>query len=127
MAWRTYLLRTPWHGGPICCAPHGMGDLFAAQFVCVGFHSFPGEGARAVMMGCYEKSPQITQIDTNFKKIKKNLSNLCNLWTIFFHCFLKKTRVKVKVETSILTRVCHVNGGFKRPVQFTTAFTQPLC
>ncbi len=39
------MLRTPWHGGPICCAPHGMGDLFAAQFVCVGFHTSPGEGA----------------------------------------------------------------------------------
>jgi hypothetical protein len=25
--------------------PHGMGDLYAAQFVCVGFHSSPGEGA----------------------------------------------------------------------------------
>jgi hypothetical protein len=22
-----------------------MGDLYAAQIVCVGFHSFPGEGA----------------------------------------------------------------------------------
>jgi hypothetical protein len=25
--------------------PHGMGDLYAAQTVCVGFHSFQGEGA----------------------------------------------------------------------------------
>jgi hypothetical protein len=25
--------------------PHGMGDLYAAQIVGVGFHSFPGEGA----------------------------------------------------------------------------------
>jgi amino acid adenylation domain-containing protein len=25
--------------------PHGMGDLYAAQFVCVDFHSLPGEGA----------------------------------------------------------------------------------
>ena len=25
--------------------PHGMGDLYAAQFVCVGFHSLPGGGA----------------------------------------------------------------------------------
>ena len=30
----------PWHGGPICCAPHGMGDLYAAQIVCVSFHWF---------------------------------------------------------------------------------------
>jgi hypothetical protein len=50
------MLRTPWHGGPICCAPHGMGDLYAAhpmawgtymlrKFVGVGFHSSQGEGA----------------------------------------------------------------------------------
>jgi hypothetical protein len=26
-------------------SPHGMGDLYAAQTVCVGFLSFPGEGA----------------------------------------------------------------------------------
>ena len=25
--------------------PHGMGDLYAAQIVGIGFHSFPGEGA----------------------------------------------------------------------------------
>jgi hypothetical protein len=25
--------------------PHGMGDLYAAQTVCVGFHTFSGEGA----------------------------------------------------------------------------------
>ena len=30
-------------------------------------------------------SPQITLIYTNLKKIKKNLSNLCNLWASFFH------------------------------------------
>jgi hypothetical protein len=27
--------------------PHGMGDLYAAQVVCVSFHSSPGDGARA--------------------------------------------------------------------------------
>jgi hypothetical protein len=40
-------IKTPRRGDPICCAPHGMGDLYAAQFVCVGFHSSPGDGARA--------------------------------------------------------------------------------
>jgi hypothetical protein len=35
MAWGTYMLR---------------------KFVCVGFHSSPGEGARAVMMSCYENN-----------------------------------------------------------------------
>jgi hypothetical protein len=34
-----------------CCEPHGMGDLYAAQIVCVGFHSSQGVGAHAVMMG----------------------------------------------------------------------------
>jgi hypothetical protein len=41
---------TPRQGDPICCAPHGMGDLYAAQFVCVGFHSSPGDGARAARL-----------------------------------------------------------------------------
>ena len=31
-------------------------DLYAAQTVCVGFHSSPGEGACAVMKGCYENN-----------------------------------------------------------------------
>jgi hypothetical protein len=31
-----------------------MGDQYAAQTVCVGFHSSPGEGAYAVMTGYYE-------------------------------------------------------------------------
>jgi len=30
-------------------------------------------------------SPQITQINTDYKKIKKNQCNQCNLWTIFFN------------------------------------------
>jgi hypothetical protein len=50
--------------------PSARGAYMLRKFVCVGFHSFPGEGARAVMMGCYEKSPQI---DTDYKKnIKKS-------------------------------------------------------
>ena len=36
--------------------PHGMGDLNAAQTVCVGFHTSPGEGACDVMTGYYENS-----------------------------------------------------------------------
>jgi hypothetical protein len=35
-----------------------MGDLYAAQTVCVGFHSSPGEGACTVMKGCYENKPR---------------------------------------------------------------------
>ncbi len=31
-----------------------------------------------------EISPQITQINTDYKKYKKNQCNQCNLWTIFF-------------------------------------------
>jgi hypothetical protein len=27
------------------------------KFVCVGFHSFPVDGARAVMTGCDENKP----------------------------------------------------------------------
>jgi hypothetical protein len=33
------------HSPPGDGAPHGMGTLLAAQFVCVGFHSAPGYGA----------------------------------------------------------------------------------
>jgi hypothetical protein len=36
--------------------PLGEGSLYAAQIGGVGFHSFPGEGARAVMMGYYENN-----------------------------------------------------------------------
>ena len=38
-------------------------------------------------------SPQITQIYTNLKKIKKNLSNLCNLWASFFNTSSGETRI----------------------------------
>ena len=31
--------------GLVINEPHGMGDLYAAQFGCVGFHSLPGGGA----------------------------------------------------------------------------------
>jgi hypothetical protein len=75
--------------------PHGMGDLYAAQTVGVGFHSFPGEGAascetimkitkklatklhegtRREEMGRWEKQ----------KEKNKNLCNLRNLWFLFF-------------------------------------------
>ena len=37
--------KPPRRGDPLCCASHGMGDLYAAQTVCVDFHSSPGEGA----------------------------------------------------------------------------------
>jgi len=36
--------------------PHGMGDLYAAQTVCVGFRSSPGEGACGVMTGYHENN-----------------------------------------------------------------------
>jgi hypothetical protein len=50
------MLRTPWHGEPICCAPHGMGDLYAAQTVGVSFHSFPGEGAASCVTAMKSKN-----------------------------------------------------------------------
>ena len=55
------------------------------KFVCVGFHSFPGEGAASWEAAAMNISPQITQIYTDYKKKQKNQCNLCNLWTIFFH------------------------------------------
>jgi hypothetical protein len=33
-------------------------NAFGDPMVCVGFHSFPGEGARAVMTGYYENKPR---------------------------------------------------------------------
>ena len=62
--------------------PHGMGDLYAAQTVCVGFLSFPGEGA-ASWGGCYENN--LATEDTENTE-KKNLCNLRNLWFLLFHC-----------------------------------------
>ena len=56
-------------------------DLYAAQTVCVGFHSFQGEGA-TIMRSCYENDSRNTR--KTRKKIKKNLRNLCNLWASSF-------------------------------------------
>jgi hypothetical protein len=54
MAWGTYMLR---------------------KLVCVGFHSFPGKGA-ASWEATMKINPQITQIDTDYKKNKK-ISVIC--------------------------------------------------
>jgi hypothetical protein len=50
---------------------------------------------------CRETSPQITQIDTDYKK---NQCNQCNLWFPFLHCLRDEARNHV-CPTSFLYRV----------------------
>jgi hypothetical protein len=61
--------------------PHGMGDLYAAQTVCVGSHSFPGDGAPS----CEAAVKMIDPRNTRKTRNKKNLCHLRNLWFPFFH------------------------------------------
>jgi hypothetical protein len=63
--------------------PHGMGDLYAAQIVGVGFHSFPGEGAAScgTAVKLNHRLHRFTQI---IKKNKKNQCNQCNLWFLLY-------------------------------------------
>jgi hypothetical protein len=70
---------------PLSFQPLGEGSLYAAQIVCVGFHSFPGEGAAS-----WEAARKISREDTvkhegTLRKNKKNLCNLCNLWFPLFN------------------------------------------
>jgi hypothetical protein len=57
---------------PVHFAPPGEETLYAAQFVYVGFHSSPGEGARAVMTGYHEIDPRNTRKTRKKKQKKKN-------------------------------------------------------
>jgi len=50
-----------------------MGDLFAAQFVCVGFHSTLGEGAAAIT-SCYKNKPR-RDAKLREETLKNNISN----------------------------------------------------
>ncbi len=56
--------------------PRGAWSLYAAQIVGVGFHSSQGEGAPSWEAAAMKISPQITQIDTDYKKNKK-ISVIC--------------------------------------------------
>jgi hypothetical protein len=54
--------------------PRGAWTLYAAQTGGVGFHSSPGEGARAVMMGYYENGHQDTRTQSYTKGFIKSKS-----------------------------------------------------
>jgi hypothetical protein len=47
-------------------------------------------------------SPQITQIDTDYKKTRKNQCNLCNLGAFFFLVFRSKSLQSSLVSGTIL-------------------------
>jgi hypothetical protein len=74
---------TPRRGEPICCVPHGMGDLYAAQFVCVGFHSSQGEGAHAFMRITTKK-----MIHETHEKHEKKTKKICVICVICGSLFL---------------------------------------
>jgi hypothetical protein len=60
--------------------PHGMGDLYAAQIVGVGFYSFPGEGAASC--GTAVKVNHGLHRFTQIIKKNKKISVVCGFFFI---------------------------------------------